>query len=250
VFTESRREELRRELLRRARDDDRIVGAAITGSSAEGREDAWSDIDLFFGVRAGIPVADVVDDWSGHCYARLGAVHHFTLDSGASTYRAFLLADGLQADLGFAPEEQFGPVGAGAFAVMFGRPAPRRATPPDTDFLVGMVWHHVLHARASIERGRLWAAEHWITALRDVTLTLASIRHDLPHSYARGADDLPTVVTAPIRASLMRELTTAEARRALLAGTAAALAELPHVEPAVAEKLGALFQEAVSRRDG
>jgi hypothetical protein len=108
----------------------------------------------------------------------------------------------------------------------------------------------VLHARAAIERGRLWAAEHWIAALRDVTLTLASIRHDLPSSYARGADDLPTVVTGPIRASLMRELTTAEARRALLAGTAAALAELPHVEPTVAEQLGALFQEVVSRRGG
>jgi hypothetical protein len=250
VFSERRREDLRRELLRRAQLDDRLVGAAITGSNAEGREDAWSDIDLFLGVRTAVPVADVAQDWSEFCYADLSAVHHFVLDVGATTYRAFLLPDGLQVDLGFAPEEEFGPVGSGAFQVVFGRPAPRRERPADTDFLVGMVWHHVLHARSAIERGKLWAAEHWITALRDVTLTLASIRHGLPHSYARGADDLPTVVTAPIRASLMRELTTAEARRALLAGTAAALAELPHVAPAVTEQLGALFQEAVSRRDG
>src|SRR3954466_9255725 len=90
-------------MLRRARDDDRLRGAAGTGAGAEGREDAWSDIDLFFGVRAGVPVAAVIDEWSGHCYARLGAVHHFVLDSGAATYRAFLLSDGLQVDLGFAP---------------------------------------------------------------------------------------------------------------------------------------------------
>ena len=249
MFSQSRRAALREQLLERADRDDRLVGAAITGSRAEGREDEWSDIDLFFGVRTGVPVAEVVDEWSRYCYAHLGAVHHFVLASGPATYRAFLLRDGMQVDLGFAPVEQFGPVGPGAFDVRFGRPAPRRPTPPDTDFLVGMVWHHVLHARAAIERGRLWAAEHWISALRDVTLTLASIRHGLPYSYARGADDLPTVVTGPLRASLIRNLTAPEARRALLAGTAAALAELPHVDPAMADSLGALFQEVVSRPD-
>jgi hypothetical protein len=249
VFSESRREALREHLLERAGRDDRLSGAAITGSRAEGTEDMWSDIDLFFGVRTGVPIADVVDEWSRFCYGHLGAVHHFVLPFGPTIYRAFLLDDGLQVDLGFTPEEQFGPVGSGAFDVRFGRPAPRRPTPPDTDFLVGMVWHHVLHARAAIERGRLWAAEHWISALRDVTLTLASIRHGLPYTYARGADDLPAVVTEPLRASLLRDLTTTEARRALLAGTAAALAELPHVDPAMAERLGALFQQVVSRRD-
>jgi predicted nucleotidyltransferase len=30
--------------------DSRIMGAALTGSAAGGREDRWSDIDLFFAV--------------------------------------------------------------------------------------------------------------------------------------------------------------------------------------------------------
>jgi hypothetical protein len=62
---------------------------------------------------------------------------------------------------------------------------------------------------------------------------------------ARGADDLPAVVSEPLRASLLRELTSEEARRALLAGTAAALVELPYVDPVVAEKLTPLLQQAV-----
>ncbi len=42
---------------------------------------------------------------------------------------------------------------------------PREGTPA--------AWHHALHARASIGRGRLWQAEYWIGAVRDLVLALA-----------------------------------------------------------------------------
>ena len=239
MFSVSRRDQVRQGLLDRARQDDRLVAAAVTGSRAEGREDRWSDIDLYLGVRDGVAVDPVVADWSAFCHDRLGAVHHFVLRTGNAAYRAFLLDDGLQVDLGFTPAAGFGPVGDGAFAVVFGRAGPRRPTPPDVDFLMGMAWHHLLHARASIERGELWRAEHWISAARDVALSLASIRHGLAHTYARGADALPEAVTAPVHGTLLRELTPAEATRALTAVTDVVLRELSCTEREVAARLAA-----------
>ena len=237
MFTATRREEMRRQLLERAEDDGRIVAAAVTGSRAEEREDRWSDIDLYFGIDDVVPPDAVLEDWSTHLYEELGAVHHFRLASGPAVYRAFVLDDGLQVDVGFVPAEQFGPVGEGAFDVVFGSAGPRRPMPPDTDFLVGMIWHHVLHARAAIERGTLWRAEYWLTSLRDVVLTLASIRHGLPHTYARGADALPLEITAAVRETLVRELTAAELSRALAAATGVAMTELSFAAPELAGRL-------------
>lgn len=246
MFSVARREELRRRLLQRAGDDERIVAAAVTGSRAEGREDRWSDIDLYFGVRDGEPLDAVVEDWSAHLHGELGAVHHFRLASGPAVYRAFVFDDGLQVDIGFVPAAQFGPAGEGAFDVVFGTSGPRRPMPPDVDFLVGMVWHHVLHARAAIERGTLWRAEYWITSLRDVVLTLASIRHGLPHSYARGADALPREITAAGQDTLVRELTAAELSRALEAATDMASTEMSFVAPRAAGRLQPVLGECAS----
>ncbi|MFJ6393899.1 nucleotidyltransferase domain-containing protein [Streptomyces sp. NPDC091972] len=50
VFTPERRTQTRTALIKRARQDPRISGGAVTGSFARGEEDRWSDIDLFFAV--------------------------------------------------------------------------------------------------------------------------------------------------------------------------------------------------------
>ena len=46
MYTSQERAQLRSELLTNAANDSRLSAAAITGSAAEDREDAWSDIDL------------------------------------------------------------------------------------------------------------------------------------------------------------------------------------------------------------
>ncbi|MEV0697624.1 hypothetical protein AB0I53_06855 [Saccharopolyspora sp. NPDC050389] len=46
--------------------------------------------------------------------------------------------------------------------------------PADAGHLIGLAWHHVLHARTSIERGAAWRAEHWIGGVRDQVLVLAA----------------------------------------------------------------------------
>jgi hypothetical protein len=70
MFTMARREQVRAQLLERARDDERIVGAAITGSAASGAADRWSDIDPFFGVAEGYDVAETLNEWSAFVYRR------------------------------------------------------------------------------------------------------------------------------------------------------------------------------------
>jgi hypothetical protein len=50
---------------------------------------------------------------------------------------------------------------------------------------------YALHARACIERGRVWQAEHYAGAVRDHALSLACLRRGLLAVQARGYDDLP-----------------------------------------------------------
>jgi hypothetical protein len=232
-------------LLERARADARIVGAAITGSAARDAEDRWSDIDLFFGVAEGAAPAGVLSDWSDFAVRELGAVHHFDLHAGAATYRAFLLGDGLEVDLAFTPAAAFGPLGAGAFRVVFGEPAPRQAGAGtgDAGHLVGLAWHHALHARTSIERGAPWQAEYWISGVRDHTIALVCRRLGLPAVHAKGADALPEEIAAPLADALVRGMERPELVRALRAATGALLRELKQTDPALAGTLGPVLVE-------
>jgi len=191
VFTGNHRDAVRRQLLGLAVKAPRITGAAVTGSAADGREDRWSDIDLFFGVADQVALAAVVSDWSGYLYGELGALHHFELTVSGAVYRAFLLPSCLEVDLGFTPAEQFGPVGP-HFRAVFGEAVqPSPATRPDPGHLIGLAWHHVLHARSCIERHQPWQAEYWISGIRDQTLALACLRLGEAARYAKGPTPCP-----------------------------------------------------------
>src|SRR5665213_342484 len=162
MFTPDDRDRVSTRVLDRARTDDRIVGAALTGSAAQSEQDGWSDIDLFLSVADGIDRDSVLAEWTVWIQAELGAIHHFDVAAGLAIYRVFLLPGGLELDIAFAPAAEFRARGQ-QFRVVFGTPAaPLHASSPDLDDLIGRGWHHVLHARASIERGKPWQAEHWI----------------------------------------------------------------------------------------
>lgn len=245
-----RRDVVRAELLERARADARITGAAVTGSAAAGTEDEWSDVDLILGVSDG-DLTRVLDDFTAHLYSEFSALHHFDLTAGSATYRAFLLDDLLEVDLGFAPAGEFRSLGGAPFRVVFGDPGP--PTPPrevEVDHLAGLIWHHVRHARSSIERGRPWQAEYWISQTRYHVLTLAAHRHGLETAYAKGADSLPEPVKAALAAARVRELDSTELTRALEAVTTAALTELRQHDPATAEKLREPLLAAARRARG
>ena len=85
--------------------------------------------------------------------------------------------------------------------------------------------HLALHARACIERGRVWQAEHYVGAVRDHALSLACLRRGLPAVQARGYDDLPADILAVYAGTHIGSLEPERLRSALSAATRALLAE-------------------------
>jgi hypothetical protein len=250
VFTSDHRDAVRRQLLGLAKKDPRITAAAVTGSAAEGREDRWSDIDLFFGVANHVALDAIVSDWSGYLYGQLGALHHFDLKVPAAVYRAFLLPSCLEVDLGFTPADRFGPVGPN-FRAVFGEAAQTSPTSlPDPGHLIGLAWHHVLHARSCIERHKPWQAEYWISGIRDQTLALACLRLGEPAHYAKGADALPAAVTSGLENALVRSLELEELRRALRVAATRLLLELAASDAVQAQRLDRPIRELAGLAEG
>jgi len=192
VFTVEQRDALREHLLRLAEKDERVVAGAAVGSLAVDRGDRFSDLDLAFGIADHVPVADVLDDWTRTLSDELEAVHLADLERGPTVYRVFLLPDALQFDLSLTPAAQFRPAGR-RFRLLFGDTAgdSQAPKPPVARDLFGWGVIYALHARACIERGRLWQAEHYVGAVRDHALSLACLRQGLAAVQARGYDDLP-----------------------------------------------------------
>jgi hypothetical protein len=230
-------------VLRLAEEDERVVAGAAVGSLALGGGDRWSDLDLTFAVADGVRVADVLDAWTRTLADEVGAVHLVDLERGPTTYRVFLLPDALQFDLSMTPAARFRPAGP-RFRLLFGETAAGRPVfpaPPDAADLFGWGVVYALHARACVERGRVWAAEHYVGAVRDHALALACLRHGLPAVQARGHDDLPAETLARFQDARVGSVEPGALRAALAAAVRTlveegAAARLPHVET-VAQRL-------------
>jgi hypothetical protein len=199
MFSVEDRERVRARVLALAGEDPRIVDGKVVGSLATGG-DRFSDLDLTFAVANGVPVAEVLEEWTRVIVDELGGVQLFDLPVGSSIYRVFLLPGCLQFDLSFTPAEHYD------------RPLPG---PPNGSELFGYGVHHALRARFSIERGRVWLAEYWVSAVRDYALNLACVQRGLPARHGRGFDDLPADVLSHFEAAIVRSLDRAELLRAL-----------------------------------
>jgi hypothetical protein len=239
MFTADERERLRSGLLERAAKDQRISGAAITGSAAASREDRWSDIDLAFGVRDASALPQVLSEWTAHMYEQHQALHHLDVNAGAWIYRVFLLPGTLQVDLAFVPAAEFRAL-APTFRLISGEAKePQHAPPPPAETIIGIGWLYALHARSCIARGNLWQAEYMISGVRDNALALACIRHGLPAVHGRGMDLLPKEVTAQFEGSLVRQLDAAELLRAFRVAMDCLLGEIRCADETLAGRLQA-----------
>jgi hypothetical protein len=257
VFTVEQRDALRERLLRLAEEDERVVAGAAVGSLAVEGGDRFSDLDLTFGIGDRVPVADVLDDWTRTLIDELEAVHLADLKRGPTTYRVFLLPDALQFDLSMTPAAHFRPAGP-RFRLLFGETAAGDAeapkppvarelfitTPASAGDLFGWGVVYALHARACIERGRVWQAEHYVGAVRDHALSLACLHRALPAVQARGYDDLSAETLARFDDVHVGAVQPDALRRALAASVLALLREgaearLPHADT-VAQRLAGL----------
>jgi hypothetical protein len=243
MYSASERDAVRSRLLDYARADENIVAAGVTGSSAIGAEDAWSDVDLSFGITDGADIASVIDEWTALLEREFGAMHHWDLVSPTTTFRVFLLPGSLEVDLGFTPRTHFAAYGP-RFRPVFGELATREAPPPPAvREEIGLGWHHVLHARACIERGKPWQAEWLISAIRDHVITLACVRLGLEPYFARGADRLPLDLREAIEPTLVSSLQLRDLRRTLRAAADALVAEVREHDTDLATRLDAEFAE-------
>ncbi len=246
VFTPEERERLREGLVSAAYGDARITGAAVTGSAAVGREDRWSDIDLALCVAADADRGQVLADWTDRMYREHAAAHHVDVARGVPLYRVFLLASTLQVDLAFWPTAEFGAI-APTFRLLFGTANERPTAPePAAAELIGMGWLYALHARSSIERGRVWQAEYMISGVRDHVLALACLRHGVPAVQGRGMDSLPPEITAVLTGALVCSLGIAELRRAFGVISEALLGEIERVDADLANRLARPLRELAS----
>src|SRR5215471_21797482 len=219
MFTAEQRDHVRQRVLELAQNDPRVIAGALTGSMAFGGGDRWSDIDVAFGIAAGIALETVLEDWTQVLAREWGVLHHWDLCYRSSVYRVFLLPSGLEVDVAVTPAEDFGARGP-QFHALFGTTQQQPPTPqPKASFLMGLCWHHVLHVRAYIERYKLWQAEYWLSELRHHILELACLRLSENAVEGRGFDRLPSRFREPLAQALVRSLTEAELRRALAVAT-------------------------------
>jgi hypothetical protein len=202
-----------------------------------------------FGIAEGAPLEAVLDDWTEALDREFGVLHYWDLPFRTSLYRVFLLPGGLELDIGLSPQHDFGPRGP-RFRTLFGTTRQQEPSPPTTRYLIGLCWHHVFHARSSIERSKPWRAEYWISALRDHTLALACLRLGEEAVEARGVDRLPAVVTGPLAEALVRSLEDTELRRALAAATTSFVTELEAQDPPLCARLKPLLQEFGAPQSG
>jgi hypothetical protein len=245
VYTVEFRDQVRERVLELAHTDERVVAGAEVGSLALGGGDRWSDLDLTFGVADGVPVDDVLEDWSLRLDSELDAVHLFDLPSGGAIYRVFLLPGCLQLDISLAPATIWG-AGGPKFRLLFGSVGQREfAQPPAAHELLGYGVHHVVRARFNIERAQYWQAEYWISEARAYALSLACRRRGLPARYARGFDDLPPAVQQEFKPAIVRSLKRDELLRALRVAAAGLLREADEARD-LADRVEAQLLELVS----
>jgi hypothetical protein len=237
MFREKDREQLLRDLLERARLDERISGGAITGSASMDELDRWSDVDLAFGVHTADQLLPALDDFSRFMRLQHDAIDTVDVRREPWVYRVFLLPSTLQVDLAFAPASHFGAL-APSFRLVFGTANPQRQVPgPDEHELLGYAWLYALHVRSSIARGRRWQALYMLNQMRDRVLALACVAAGLPTSEARGVDRLPASVLKPLEGTIPRSLADHDLRVAFGSTADALMEQARRVDSALAERL-------------
>lgn len=250
MFTTAQRSQLRDDLIAAAHNDPCITAAALVGSAAADREDAWSDIDLALRLAPALDPVDVVGSWTSALYDVHGAVAHVDLWSGPTLYRVFLLATSLQVDLSLWPHGEFAALGGGPFRLLFGEtndPPPTGIRSPEA--VIGMAWLHALHARSSIARGRGLQSVYMLNGLREQVISLACIRHGASPDQGRGVDQLPDALKQQITNTLIGSTHVDELRRCFGLLADSLTAEVEVVDPSRVESLQPVLQELVRTSD-
>lgn len=250
MFRAVDRDGIRDALVERARAHPAVVGVALVGSAAGGREDEWSDVDLALQLAPDAEEPSVVEDWTRWIDEMFGVADHLDVfaDGGGVRFRVFLLSSSLQIDVAFWPFARFRGTEDG-FRLLFGDPAPPTSPePPDPAREIALGWLYALHGRSAVERGRLWQAVTMLDHLRDQIVVLMCLRQGVESWHGRGVDLLPTSDTdalAAVRAGEVTARALADSRSGLVR---LLLREAARHDPGRAEALGPALDAIADRR--
>ncbi|MBB4685767.1 nucleotidyltransferase domain-containing protein [Amycolatopsis jiangsuensis] len=246
MFTEETREALQHTLIDSARQDERVVAAALVGSSATGGQDRWSDIDLALRLGAEVDRDTVLADWTERMRQQHLAVDHLDVSGPGAIYRVFLRADSLQVDVSFWEYDRFRPTGP-RFSLLFGEALEAGIIEPEpATRLAGWAWLYALHVRSAIARGRVWQAVHLIGGMRDHVVAMACLRHGLPATQGRGVDDLPRTITDPLAATLVASTGVTALHEAFTATCSALEREVVEIDADLAARIGPVLRKMVT----
>jgi len=239
MFTVDERERLRDAMIAHAQAFPDIVGAALVGSAARGREDRWSDIDLVLQLAPDGDEPSVVAAWTAWMRGQADVADTLDVHARDARYRVFLLASSLQVDVSFWPYDAFRATEDG-FALVFGAAnAATRPAPADVDAMIGMGWLYALHARSAVARGRVWQATIMLDHLRDQTIALACLSEGLDPWHGRDADRLPIALRTALVAARAGTVTVDALSASLAALTRTYADEVARHDLARAERLEA-----------
>lgn len=190
--------------------DARIVAALVYGSHADGRADAYSDLDL--GI---VTTDDGYDDLMATTDALIAALGDpvFVTDFGNPGRLHIILADG--ADLELIIDRASDLRLEGPYRVLFDRAsvvehaaAEVRAAPTSADDVARRItwfWHDVGHLVTALGRGNTWWAYGQLDELRRMCLNLARIEAGVPtedEAYWKLDEALPRERLAALHATV------------------------------------------------
>ena len=252
VYTVAQRVELRERLIQHARDDRRIVAAALVGSAARGDEDRWSDIDLALRLAPGETPETVADDWTDQLRSWFDVADTHDVRSGGGLYRVFLGTCSLQVDVSFFPDADFVASNGEPMSLVFGDQAlsaPARR-PADWRARARLGWLYALHARSAIGRGRWWQAEIMLNDLRAETIALACIAAGVNPHDGRAAHLLGPALLAELESSRAPQLGADELGRSLGQTCSAYLRQVGALDPDFAGRLAPALEALVGSVSG
>lgn len=244
MFSVRDREQRQSDLISLAESDEEIIGAALVGSSATGKQDTLSDIDLALQIAPDSDITAVIDRWTELVKSVVPIAHTLDVVAGNGVlYRVFLASDSMQMDISFWPHDEFRASGD-RFRLLFGTPN-EPAIPHDenVDALIGMGWLFAIHVRSALAREQYWYAHSLMDSMRIRIMMLASIRHGLDPHQRREVDQLPEPYLIELRATLASSLERDALTAAFSGLMTVYLAEIAAHDPELFAKLSPTLSE-------
>lgn len=196
--------------------DDRILAAFVGGSTARGTADAFSDLDLYL-----VTTDDTFEEFLAQHRAFVQQLGEpvFLVTFNRSNLIFYVLADGVEGEIGIGRASDFGAIHYGPFVVLVDKPGilagrvfaePVLNSQEQTENLrrlIDVFWHELSHFITAMGRQQLWWAQGQVEALRAVCVNLARLRYNFGDSeagdepYFKIEKHLPVEQLAELRAT-------------------------------------------------